>query len=98
MIRNFTPHEVTINGLVFPSEGNARVEQQDILLGEHEGVEIRRAEYGKVEGLPMMEQDIYLIVSILVKLALPGRPDLLSPGGLIRDGAGRIIGASYLLV
>lgn len=44
---------------------------------------------------PAIEGD-YLIVSQLVKSALPDRPDLLVPAELVRDGSGRIIGCKSL--
>lgn len=98
MIKNYTPHSVKIGEREFPSEGLARVAQTDVPTGEVvDGVEIRRPQFGRVEGLPEQEADTLYIVSALVKAACPERNDLVSPGGFTRDDAGRITGASYLL-
>ena len=97
MIKNYTPHPVNLGGKEYVSVGLARVSQTDTVIGEHDGVEMRKAEYGEVTGLPEKEEGTLFIVSALVKAACPERNDLVSPGGLIRDNAGRVIGASYLI-
>jgi len=44
-----------------------------------EGIPLYDVAYGKVEGLPAPEKGTYLIVSGVVKAALPDRRDLLVP-------------------
>lgn len=98
MIKNLTPHNIIVGEREFPSVGLARVSQTDVPTGEVvDGIEIRRPVFGQVEGLPELQADTIYIVSALVKAACPERGDLFSPGGFVRDEAGRIIGASYLL-
>ena len=98
MIINLTPHVVRVGGREFPTQGLARVGQTDVPTGEVvDDIEIRRPVFGAVEGLPEPSQGTIYIVSALVKAALPERNDLVSPGGFIRDEAGHIVGASYLL-
>ena len=76
----------------------------DIGLGDGlGGVPAYRSTYGEVTGLPDAsptagEDTPWLLVSALVRLALPGRRDLVSPGELVRDGAGQPIGCLGLEV
>ena len=56
------------------------------------GIDIFHTTYGSVEGLPDSNIDTYYIVSLLVRTALPGRIDLLSPGELVRNADGVVIG------
>ena len=51
---------------------------------------------GEVTGLPPVAENVGLIVSAMVRLALPGRTDLYSPAELIRDKDGVVIGAKSL--
>ena len=93
---NMTPHEVnvTTTGKSYPPSGEvARVEQSLTLARVLEdGTELFTSSYGKSTGLPAWEDGTLLIVSALVRLANPGRLDLLSPGKLVRDEKGRIVG------
>jgi hypothetical protein len=61
-------------------------------------VEIKRVTYGRVDDLPAREAGVVYIVSALVRAAEPDRGDLASPGGLVRDDAGVIVGCEYLIV
>lgn len=93
---NMTPHEVNDNvtGKSYPPSGGvARVEQTLTLARVlDDGTELFTSSYGKSTGLPAEEAGTMLIVSALVRLANPDRGDLLSPGKLVRDGKGRIVG------
>lgn len=51
---------------------------------------------GNVSGLPAAAENTGLIVSTMVRLAVPGRTDLFSPGDLIRDPGGIVCGARSL--
>jgi hypothetical protein len=88
--------------VVLPSEGLARV----AVTAKHEGslivtapsevagggLSVFREEYGEVTGLPEPSHGTYYIVSAVVRAACPERKDLLSPGHLVRDGEGRVVG------
>lgn len=52
--------------------------------------------YGEVDGLPAPRAGVTYIVSRVVAEAAREREDLLVPGGLVRDGSGRVLGCLYL--
>lgn len=60
-------------------------------------VQIYTTNYGAVEGLPEQQQGKLLLVSGMVRAALPDRMDLVSPGDLVRDDAGRPVGCKGLV-
>jgi len=99
---NLTPHEVRLvvgdNTVVVPSSGVARVSTVTSSAGEFCGVPLARQVYGAVTGLPEPVEGTLLVVSALVRAALPGRADLASPGDLVRDAAGAVIGCRSLVV
>ena len=96
-IANFTPHTINIEGFPpIPSNGVARCEEKVIPAGTWDGIPIFRIEHGEVTGLPEPASGTMLIVSLLVKNALPNRLDLASPGVPIRDAEGRVIGCRGL--
>lgn len=102
---NCTPHAVRVHGedgsvLVElpPSGGVARVTTTRTPAGGFAGVPLATTEFGEVEGLPEPQPDTMLIVSGLVRSALPGRADLASPGPLVRDETGRPTGCIGLTV
>ena len=96
MIVNLTPHEVNIGSLTIPSSGVARLAAKIVSAGNFEGVPLTRTEFGKPEGLPEAEEGTLLIVSQLIKSALPERTDLVVPAELVRDDKGVIIGCRSL--
>ena len=102
---NLTPHKLDIvcdvEGfehihVVQPSGFVARVEQK--LTQEHDdnGVIWYRPEYGDVIGLEEPRDGVVYIVSGMVLAAISGRDDVLAPGELVRDEAGRVIGCRGL--
>lgn len=101
-ILNCTPHDITIvkdNGVteIIPVSGIIpRLEQEDIVVGEVEGIPITKVAYGENKDLPEKEEDTFLIVSALVANANKDRDDLLIPGGLVRDEQGKIVGCKSL--
>ena len=98
MIKNLTPHLVTVTGTALPPSGQiARCNEVSTPAGEVDGLPVVRKTYGSVDGLPAAENGTWLIVSAMVRLALPDRSDLLSPGDLIRDAAGNITGCKNLV-
>lgn len=99
-ILNYTPHTLNIhtsNGVRdIPSDGVARVSVTRVECDSIDGITIHRGEYGEVTGLPAEEHGTWLVVSRMVAAALPDRLDLLVPGALVRDDAGRPIGCMGL--
>jgi len=100
-IVNFTPHDIHLHldfGIrTIPANGEvARVKQAVAVVGNCVGVPICKPTFGEVEGLPPEMNSILIIVSAIVKNALPNRIDLVSPGELVRDNDGRIIGCKSL--
>lgn len=106
-ILNLTPHDIDLyNGDVkvktyvayYTKEQQHMVPRcvpKSVHIGNINGtVPIYTTVYGEVNNLPDMVEDTMLIVSALVRLKHPERIDLLSPYGLIRDEAQRIIGCS----
>lgn len=101
-IINLTPHKLNIQDLtgdfiVVPPSGTvARVavslEETEVL---DPGLQVYKATYGKVENLPEPAEGVALVVSGMVAAAAP-RPDVFSPGDLIRDSDGKPIGCRGL--
>jgi len=102
-IVNMTPHPVHI----VDEEGNItktydmttktiRLAAQTVKHSVIDGIQITSTVYGEAEGLPEYDEGTYLIVSQLVKTALPERKDLLVPAEVVRDSAGNIIGCRSL--
>lgn len=100
-IVNLTPHNLNIvkqNGekITIESSGVARVKEERIKIGELNGIALYKTSYSDVEGLPPKSADIYYVVSMLTAQAVPDRDDILTPGNLIRDEHGIIIGCEGL--
>lgn len=101
-ILNYTPHTINVcdeNGEVkesYNSSGSARVQTTQECVGMINGVKIYSTKYGEVEGLPEENERTMILVSFLVKQALPERKDLIcpntTPGQVVRDENGQIIG------
>lgn len=108
MLKNLTPHEVKIFKLVGTvpdldlvieeEEEVARVNCEYVKVDKKvEGVDMYRTVFGEVTGLPAYEEGVYLLVSAMVREALPLRSDLVSPGQLLRDDDGNVIGCLGLV-
>ena len=98
-IKNLTPHAISLpTGEIAPSGIVARVARTEREVGQHEGILLVAGTYGKVTDLPEQEEGVLLIVSALVRLALPERKDLASPARLVRDETGAITGCNALEV
>ena len=97
---NCTPHELRIYvdesrgayRLLAPGKRVPRVEVQEKEVATIQGVPVFAGRYGAVRDLPEPEPRTVFIVSTPVRLALPDRTDLLSPGELVRDSQGRPVG------
>jgi len=103
-IKNLTPHALTLVGAngtitVPPSGVVARLAVTRTALSPVtiDGVDLAVSlpVMGEVTDLPPAEAGVILVVSALVAGAV-NRQDVMSPGELIRDGAGNVIGAKGL--
>lgn len=101
---NLTPHPINIYGpnqswpddpeLVIPPSGTvARVATID--LG-NDGYGHHLIEYGYAHDLPAKVRGRWLIVSLVVTLACPGRDDLVAPFGEVRNADGVMVGCRAL--
>ena len=89
---NLTPHVVNVGELVIPPSGQlARCAVRRIYAETHGGVSLYSTEYGSVDGIPPSEEGVMFIVSALV-LGSSTRGDLVTPGELVRDSQGKVIG------
>lgn len=72
-----------------PKEQSPRVDEIST-LDEYtaEGYEVFEVEYGEVTNLPPEQDEFLFVVPLAVRLALPLRKDLISPGELTRDENG----------
>lgn len=109
---NLTPHQIDVLAMgtgeimsIPPSGSVARVDVERERLGWYGGgkegnggLEIFSSTYGEVAGLPDPRPNCFLIVSGIVAAAAAatGRSDVLSPGELVRDEDGRVIGCRGL--
>ena len=98
---NLTPHPIVIKQdggtrTILPSGTVARVGTKTVPAGEFDGIPLFKTEFGEVNNLPQQEAGTIYIVSALVKQRLPDRADVASPGDLIRDEAGAVIGCKGL--
>jgi hypothetical protein len=62
------------------------------LVDRVDGIDLSRATFGAVDNVPEIVHGTYYIVSMLVRSALSYRYDLVSPGELVRDEKGNVIG------
>ena len=102
-IKSKVPHPVSVLGednkviKRFPKNPKmARIKQKTTKVREIDGVPLSKTSYGEVLNLPEPCDEIFYIVSHLVKLALPDREDLLVPTEVVRDDANQIIGCKSL--
>jgi len=101
-IINLTPHSITIcspgtASLEIPSTGLARVEEELIPVDEINGFPVYRRVLGEVTGLPEPQDGVVYVVSPVVTQACPERDDIYSPGLLIRNDCGIIVGCCAFL-
>jgi hypothetical protein len=83
----------------FPASGMiARCAESTTPAGEFAGLPLVHRAYGAVENLPHPAPDTLYIVSALVREAVPWRTDVASPGDMLRDAEGRILGCTNLIV
>lgn len=98
---NLTPHTLNIieeDGSVYtlpPSGQVARVATERRIVNIIDGIEIFETVFGEVVGLPERNRNDLLIVSALVAQRTD-RTDVYSPGELVRDADGKVIGCRGL--
>ena len=100
-IRNFTPHDINIEGQEpIKSEGIIRCKEIVDIVGEHAGVTLIKKTFGGLEGLPAPEEGTLFVVNIVAAAAAKeiGRTDCVVPGEIIRDDEGKIIGCKNLAI
>lgn len=99
---NLTPHQISIvrddeSVLIVPPSGTVcRVTTTRTPVDTIDGVVIYRTAFGKIDYIPPKIDGTMYIVSALVKAALPSRYDIVSPGDLVRDDGGNVIGCKGL--
>ena len=100
---NLTPHDITVilpdtdvetnRRRTFHCDGTvARVSQIVTTVDKIDGIRIETVKFGPIVGLPQSVGDTLFIVSAMVKNAAGNRTDLVSPGELVRDASGNVIG------
>lgn len=110
-IKNLTPHAINIivGGPTFGTEevvtiqpepvparlaATTALDKVDNASGYY--IPITKTVFGEPTGLPDPVPGTLLIVSQLVKSALPNRQDLVVPAQVVRDSQGRIMGCRSL--
>ena len=97
---NLTPHSINIlqKMMIEPSGTVARCKEITEDAGRVGSIPLIYRRYSDVEDLPAPKKDVFYIVSHMVRTALPERTDLLSPGSLLRDGDGNILGCTNFII
>ena len=95
---NLTPHVINVvdKADFSPSGTVARVATTSTIVDVVNGIDILDTTFGDVVDLPAPVKGTMFIVSRLVKSAVPNRTDCVTPGALVRDEDGNIIGCSSL--
>jgi hypothetical protein len=99
-IINLTPHAIVIE----KSDGtqvsipattpSARIQQQNVISADIDGIPVSAVIYGDVEYLPDPQPETVYVVSAMVAQQCRGRVDVVAPdtgSTAIRDEAGRIV-------
>lgn len=100
---NLTPHDITLvandgDTLVIKKSGDiARLSSQNIVVDTWDNIPLVRTTFGDTTGLPDKKHNTFFIVSALVRQANSDRDDLVSPGDLVRDDGGNVIGCKNLI-
>lgn len=96
---NLTPHAITVMDendqvlVVYPPCGTfARLVSEFDAAQVFGEVPLGALRFGQVDGLPEPQAGVMHLVSLLVKLAAPNRPDLAVVVNEVRDKSGRIVG------
>lgn len=98
---NLTPHTINVERrdgrmVEFPPSGTvARISMEARLCGDQGGIFLYRNVPGALPGLPDPVEGVWYITSFIVASAVC-RPDVVSPGELIRGPDGQPIGCKGL--
>ena len=104
---NLTPHAVTVvlpsgDTVTLPPSGTvarcSTCSTSSEVVEEVNGIPVSRVSYGEVVGLPEATEGTMFVVSALVRSAVPHRKDVASPGDLVRDAGGNVVGCKGLVV
>lgn len=101
---NLTPHTIhlIVNSKVVsvpPSGVVARVQMTTTVVSRiDDGIPLVRSSPGNVIDLPEPCEGTLFLVSALVRVACPNRSDIASPGDLVRDAEGLVVGCKTLIV
>jgi hypothetical protein len=96
-IINLSPHVIKIGvRVIAPSGDLARVATTTAAVGSFDSIPLTVTTPGLVTGLPDAEDGVLIIASAMVRLAVPDRMDVASPGQLVRNDSGQVIGCSSL--
>ena len=99
MFVNLTPHAIKLPEITIEPSGTvARCSEFTVPQSIVDGVSIVKKTYGDVTGVPDPVDGTIYIVSMLVRTTLGSRKDLASPGDLVRDDKGNIVGSLNLVV
>lgn len=103
-IVNTTPHNVNIcdsnnkvTNTFLKSDSPVRLSSTSNKVGEINGIPINNVTFG-ITDFPPKKDNVFYIVSALVKNAFPNRSDLLVPHDVVRDEDGNIIGCKSFSV
>jgi len=103
---NLTPHPLSLSTasgsiIKLPKSVNparlavTRHRLEDVTLNTGETLEVNISQLGEIENLPEPQEGVVYVVSALVADSA-SRGDVMSPGELLRDGEGNIVGAKGL--
>ena len=100
---NLTPHEINVEQdgrmvSIKPEVDSARVEQVFSHVETVDGIKLFVSKLDKVQNLPNPEKGVIYIVSAMVKEREMCRNDLVSPGKLVRDDKGKVVGCEGFLI
>ena len=99
---NLCPHDLTIyraNGeiVTLPKSGRvARIVAKTLPNDMIDGIIVERVYRDEIAGLPDPQEGVVYIASAVIAADVR-RPDVLSPGRLVRDDDGAVIGAAGLV-
>lgn len=103
-IINKTKHPINVyrDGVLVTSyyseSPSAECREETRVIGEANGIPLAITNYGEVTGLPEQSEGILYLVSTMIRNALPNRTDLATPGGLVRNEIGAVIGCEYFII
>lgn len=98
---NLTPHAINLGTLTIPPSGTvARVAEVKTTVHTFDdlGFSLVTVQNGPIQNLPDATDDTLFIVSAQVRVAAPDRGDIASPGDVIRDDQGRVVGCNSLII